>query len=431
MAKYIKPPYLSTHLSQSGRQAKKRFDNILNGSAKRTSVIALALVIAAAAAVGCIFTFKPNKEYSLTEKRITEIALRKNISQLIYASDERAIIDTVDAIIVYNLEKGRIDKSIDLEKAGLLGSMNGLVKASKDGNSVYIGNTDFTYTKYDIENDEFTYSVNEYDFFDEYEGIGVKINENKYCFLLNPYTDITAGLRIFVNDNGKISEFKPFSNSHIENMAKKLYSEPPDNGSFVKVQFTYPDIYRTAYVPISDYEQINLYFDQSMYTPEEYGLDAVKIYENIDELNNELNKDNYTENVEDNVPVPRMLIDILKDKVGFEVVAPRDISDVISAEMNFSTKDEEPIVETLNDSAKLDEITEILSAASPHYGGGCPYNGNLTLMLANGKEEHIHLASDGCNLAIFGSAAYYSISKESMNRIWEMFPEANIRKNNP
>ena len=100
MAKYIKPPYLSTHLSQNGKQAKK---------------------------------------------------------------------------------------------AGLLGSANGLVRASKDGSSVYIGNTDFTYTKYDIENDEFIYSVNEYDFFDEYEGIGVKINENKYCFLLNPYTDITAG----------------------------------------------------------------------------------------------------------------------------------------------------------------------------------------------------------------------------------------------
>ncbi len=45
MNKFVKPPSLSTNFSESGKQAKKRFANILNTKAKKTGVLALMLVL--------------------------------------------------------------------------------------------------------------------------------------------------------------------------------------------------------------------------------------------------------------------------------------------------------------------------------------------------------------------------------------------------
>jgi hypothetical protein len=57
MGKYIKPPKLSTLFSESGRRAKKRFENILNTKARKTSVLAFVLVLLVTGAAGVIFSF--------------------------------------------------------------------------------------------------------------------------------------------------------------------------------------------------------------------------------------------------------------------------------------------------------------------------------------------------------------------------------------
>ena len=52
--KSIKPPSLSTSFSESGKRAKKRFDNILNIKAKKTGVLAFALVLVSISVVGIV-----------------------------------------------------------------------------------------------------------------------------------------------------------------------------------------------------------------------------------------------------------------------------------------------------------------------------------------------------------------------------------------
>ena len=55
--RYITPPILSTSFSESGRRAKKRFENILNTKARKTSVLAFVLVLLVTGAAGVIFSF--------------------------------------------------------------------------------------------------------------------------------------------------------------------------------------------------------------------------------------------------------------------------------------------------------------------------------------------------------------------------------------
>ena len=52
--KYIKPPTLSTSFSESGKSAKKRFENILNTKAKKAGVIAFVVVICIVLSAGAL-----------------------------------------------------------------------------------------------------------------------------------------------------------------------------------------------------------------------------------------------------------------------------------------------------------------------------------------------------------------------------------------
>ena len=54
MRGYIKPPTLSTSFSESGKSAKKRFENILNTKAKKTGVAAFVIVICIVLSVGTL-----------------------------------------------------------------------------------------------------------------------------------------------------------------------------------------------------------------------------------------------------------------------------------------------------------------------------------------------------------------------------------------
>jgi hypothetical protein len=54
MREYIKPPTLSTSFSESGKTAKKRFENILNIKTKKTGVIAFVVVICIVLSAGAL-----------------------------------------------------------------------------------------------------------------------------------------------------------------------------------------------------------------------------------------------------------------------------------------------------------------------------------------------------------------------------------------
>ena len=60
MNKYINPPTLSTSFSESGKSAKKRFDNILNTKAKKAGVLAFVLVLLLVSIIGMLIGFNQN-----------------------------------------------------------------------------------------------------------------------------------------------------------------------------------------------------------------------------------------------------------------------------------------------------------------------------------------------------------------------------------
>lgn len=60
MSKYIKPPALSTSFSESGKSAKRRFDNILYAKVKKAGVLAFVAAICVIIMAGCIFKHKQN-----------------------------------------------------------------------------------------------------------------------------------------------------------------------------------------------------------------------------------------------------------------------------------------------------------------------------------------------------------------------------------
>ncbi len=57
MKKYIKPPFLTTSFTESGKSAKKRFANILNTGARRLGAWLIAAALTGAVAVGAMVVF--------------------------------------------------------------------------------------------------------------------------------------------------------------------------------------------------------------------------------------------------------------------------------------------------------------------------------------------------------------------------------------
>jgi|LSQX01.2.fsa_nt_gb hypothetical protein len=64
MNSYIKPPALSTSFSESGKRAKKRFDNILNTKVKKTGAIAFVLILVLIGIVGTMIACNQYKKES-------------------------------------------------------------------------------------------------------------------------------------------------------------------------------------------------------------------------------------------------------------------------------------------------------------------------------------------------------------------------------
>ncbi len=67
MSKYINPPALSTSFSESGKRAKKRFENILNTKAKKTGVIAFIIAVCTILVVGALVACNSSSNIGIIE----------------------------------------------------------------------------------------------------------------------------------------------------------------------------------------------------------------------------------------------------------------------------------------------------------------------------------------------------------------------------
>lgn len=76
--RYIKPPSLSTSFTESGKSAKKRFDNILNTRAKKAGVWGFAIAICLIVIIGTVFTYSRASDVYQNESLGFSIELPSN-----------------------------------------------------------------------------------------------------------------------------------------------------------------------------------------------------------------------------------------------------------------------------------------------------------------------------------------------------------------
>lgn len=239
MTNYVKPPRLSTCFSKDGKQAKKRFENILRPGAKKTGIIALLLVIVVAAGAGVLFTCDREPSHTLSEERLYKLGMARigpDEPMLEYASEDRAIFYYRYALIVFDMQEKKIERMLDLATLdvplGTQGEEITFVKAAADGTGVYIGSTDSSVvTQYEDEHG-YWYDVDQ-DTVSEYTGTGdeeyfthfglvedsswrcVNISENKRCYLRESGV-VAADIEFVIEENGEEMIWNPFLDESIE-----------------------------------------------------------------------------------------------------------------------------------------------------------------------------------------------------------------------
>lgn len=447
--KYIKPPRLSTSFSAGKHRARKRFENILKRGGKKTGIFALIAAVMITAAIGLVFVRdKSEKAPQLSEERLYELAVNivgSDMAELEYASEERVILYYGGALIVYDLNKGEIERSVDVLKLNVSPAQQGDsaidIRVSEDGSGVYIGSVgqnEDTYDKYwyDIESGQIEeYSENR-EFFgnfyeSEYENAdgwisyrSVKISDSESCYLLLKSPSwLVAGIRIMLESDSGVKEYRPFMNGRIAEAVK--YSEPPDNGRFAEVDI-YGN-YTIRYIPITDEEYEGSRDGKEFVSSDVYGRNGIHLYRNMEEYESRYDIGKAKSRQEE--MIPRRLLELICERSGYEIHTPGEIHDIVSAEMSCAFYGEEGMEGQLKDSDALKRISDILVKAKPSDGGGCPYIGKLTLTRKDGENVTVRLAADGCPFYLIGSGTYYEIDKSDMQSIWELFPEIdNYRK---
>lgn len=245
MTNYVKPPRLSTCFFKDGKQAKKRFENILRPGAKKTGIIALLIVVVVAAGAGFLFTCDREPSHTLSEERLYKLGMASigtDIAEPVYAADDRAIFYYRYALVVFDMREGKIEHMIDLATLDVPLSTQGediiFVKATADGKGVYIGSSDSSVvTQYEDEHG-YWYDVDQ-DTVSEYTGTGdeeyftrfgqvdtdkwtsrcVNISENKRCYFQSPSNFSgapAAGIEFVIEENGEEMIWNPFLDESIE-----------------------------------------------------------------------------------------------------------------------------------------------------------------------------------------------------------------------
>lgn len=239
MTNYVKPPRLSTCFFKDGKQAKKRFENILRPGAKKTGIIALLIVVVVAAGAGFLFTCDREPSHTLSEERLYKLGMtRTGVDEpmLEYASEDRAIFFYRYALIVFDMQEKKIERMLDLSTLHVplntQGDMIIDVRATEDGKGVYIAPIGCTVgTQYEDERG-YWYDVDQ-DTVSEYTGTGdeeyfthfvlvegsswrcVNISENKRCYLKESGM-VAADIEFVIEENGEEMIWNPFLDESIE-----------------------------------------------------------------------------------------------------------------------------------------------------------------------------------------------------------------------
>lgn len=242
MSKYIKPPTLSTNFSESGKSAKKRFENILNTNVKKTSIWALSAVLVITGILGAMVaydSFAKNNEYLLSDSKLSELSqmsIGADMATLDYASEDKVIFHYSYALIVYSLKEERIIQALDLSTLNVpintQGSTIISVQATADGNNVIIAAMDAQETY-----DTYVYNISKnivkkikhaekYQLFAglsnmDYENIFnwsshhcVWLSETKRCYLLLKDSFHVSGINIIVEDGKELIEYTVFKDAY-------------------------------------------------------------------------------------------------------------------------------------------------------------------------------------------------------------------------
>ncbi len=96
-----------------------------------------------------------------------------------------------------------------------------------------------------------------------------------------------------------------------------------------------------------------------------------------------------------NPTLVELILDIAKEKCGFEVFDTSRFKDIVEAKYSFKTKTR-TFESVIDDKLILRQIGKGLMEAKQSQGGGCPLDGILTLTFGDGRTMDIIMASDDC-----------------------------------
>jgi len=120
MNSYIKPPALSTSFSESGKRAKKRFDNILNTKVKKTGVIAFVIIVMLMGIIGTLVACKnSSKDISNLRGEYFDFAIKHRLDYVPVFEEGKPSINSSDYLLhafAVNLDNWGADKGIMTRK---------------------------------------------------------------------------------------------------------------------------------------------------------------------------------------------------------------------------------------------------------------------------------------------------------------------------
>ncbi len=204
---------------------------------------------------------------------------------------------------------------------------------------------------------------------------------------------------------------------------------PPDTGAYLFVNRYENGIQRVEYVALTKEEETEILESDEMILPELYGENGLEFF---------VSQETYEKMEVEEGAITMPALKIAEERCRFQVTDISEIHDIVKAEMRFYGKregDEKGITllfaMDLMDETQLSELSALLSDAEPVQEGKCPYGGVITLRRGDETEITVSLAADGCSGFIVGSHGTYSLTKEAMERVWEMFTEPRFEKYMP
>jgi len=204
---------------------------------------------------------------------------------------------------------------------------------------------------------------------------------------------------------------------------------PPDTGAYLFVNRYENGIQRFEYVALTKEEETQILESDEVILPELYGKNGLEFF---------VSQETYEKmEIEEGV-ITMPALKIAEERCRFQVTNISEIHDIVKAEMRFYGKregDDKGITllfaVDLMDKTQLSELSGLLSDAQLAQAEKCPYGGVITLIRGDETKITVSLAADGCSGFIVGSHGTYSLTKEAMERIWEMFMEPRFEKYMP